>query len=84
MEEKIEMRGVSRGDLMAFFRETGWKEVSPGVWESIHGSVEAGPQEEISLGSVRLPSVTLVFRIVDGEHEKVLTTFRSRFLKAGG
>jgi hypothetical protein len=83
-EEKIEMRGVFLDEILSYFRETGWQEVSPGLWRGKCGSVEAGLQEEVSLGSVRLPSVTLVFRLRRRDHEKVLSSFRSRFLKAGG
>ncbi|HPD97350.1 MAG TPA: hypothetical protein PLP89_03405 [Synergistales bacterium] len=82
--EKIEMRGVSLDEISSHFRETGWQEVSPGLWQRDCDSVEAGLQEEVSLGSIRLPSVTLVFRLRRGDHEKVLSAFRSRFLKAGG
>lgn len=83
-EEKVEMRGVSLDEILSHFRETGWQEVSPGLWSGKCGSVETGPQEEVSLGSIRLPSVTLVFRLRREDHEKVLSSFRSRFLKAGG
>jgi hypothetical protein len=83
-EEKIEMRGVLLDEILSYFRETGWQEVSPGLWRGRWGSVETGVQGEVSLGSIRLPSVTLVFRLRERDHEKILSVFRSRFLKAGG
>ncbi len=82
--EIIEMRGVFRDDLKSFFIETGWQEISPGLWKGEHGSMEMGEQSEVPLGSIKLPSVTLVFRLRERDHEKVLSAFRSRFLKAGG
>jgi len=83
-KEKIEMRGVFLDEVLSHFRETGWEEVAPGLWQRECGSVEAGLQVEVSLGSIRLPSVTLVFSLREKDHEKILAAFRSRFLKAGG
>lgn len=83
-DETIEMRGVSREDLISFFRETGWREVSPGLWRGKHGSMEMGEQSKVSLGSIRLPSVTLVFRLRKSAFDEVLSAFRARFLRAGG
>lgn len=82
--ESIEIRGVSREDVEFYFLECGWKKISPGIWSFRGGSVEIGGLEEVSLGSIRLPSVTLVFRLRMEDHEKVLSAFRARFLRAGG
>jgi len=46
--------------------------------------VEIGELKEVSLGSIRLPSVTLVFRLRKSASDEVLTVFRARFLRAGG
>ncbi|MDO9509544.1 MAG: hypothetical protein Q7I97_09470 [Thermovirgaceae bacterium] len=80
----IEIRGVSREDIESYFLESGWENISPGMWSFGGGRVEIGDFEEVSLGSIRLPSVTLVFRLRKSAFDEVLSTFRARFLRAGG
>lgn len=82
--ESIEIRGVSREDLESWFLGSGWVNVSPGVWSLGGGRVEIEDFEEVSLGSIRLPSVTLVFRLRKSVFDEVLSAFRARFLRAGG
>jgi hypothetical protein len=80
----MEMRGVHLEEILSFFREKGWREIRPGVWQSDFGTVVTGRQKEIYLGSIRLPSVKLVFRLNDMYYDDFLSSFRSRFRKAGG
>jgi len=82
--EIIEIRGVSREEIESFFLESGWENVSQGTWNSRSGEVDIGDFEEVSLGSIRLPSVTLVFRLRKSAFDEVLSAFRARFLRAGG
>ena len=82
--ETIEIRGVSREEIESFFLESGWKNISPGKWSSRRGEVDIGDLEEVCLGSMRLPSVTLVFSLGKNVSDEVLTAFRARFLRAGG
>lgn len=80
----IEIRGVSREDIEVWFSGSGWENVSPGVWNFGGGSVRIGDFKEVSLGSISLPSVTLVFRLRKSVFDEVLSAFRARFLRAGG
>lgn len=82
--ESIEIRGVFREDVVSYFLESGWENISPGIWSFSGGCVEIGDLEEVSLGSIRLPSVTLVFRLRKRAFDEVLSAFRARFLRAGG
>lgn len=82
--ESIEIRGVSREDVESYFLGSGWENISPGTWVFGDGRVEIGDFEEVSLGSISLPSVTLVFRLRESVFDEVLSAFRARFLRAGG
>jgi hypothetical protein len=83
-KEIIEIRGVRMEDIESYFLESGWENTFPGVWSSDGGSVGIGDTEEVFLGSIRLPSVTLVFRLRESGFDEVLSAFRARFLRAGG
>ena len=83
--ETVELRGVTPSELTSFFLCEGFHEAMPmGTWERGSTKARVGGETTISIGSLRIPSVTVAFSGPERELGSLLARFRSCFLRAGG
>ncbi|HCR38003.1 MAG TPA: hypothetical protein DIV80_00745 [Synergistaceae bacterium] len=84
-EETVELRGVTPSELASFFLSEGFHEtMPPGIWERGSTKARIGVETMVSIGSLRIPSITVVFSGPERELGPLLARFRSCFLRAGG
>ncbi|OEF95709.1 hypothetical protein [Desulfuribacillus alkaliarsenatis] len=87
--KQIEMRGMSRQELVDFFVEMGGVSVQDSliIGEDAEGhkwSVELSEQKQIQLCSLLLPATSLTIKADSNLLNHLLMELRMKFLSAGG
>lgn len=84
-EQKLEMRGMRRSEILNYFIHIGAQEVGKGVFKGLEWTVEVGSEAFVSLGRLEIPATVVVFKSLEiSVLDKAVSAFRLRFLSAGG
>lgn len=84
IEKTLEMRGRTRDEIINYFISINGKNVCPGKLIGENWEVEVSEESRIKIGSLEIPSTTVVFRSDKENLEQMISKFRLRFLSAGG
>jgi len=82
MQQTLEMRGMSRSEIIDYFNSICSKEGETFQWQGCR--VEVGSEISISLGSIKVPSAKVTFGGEKNCVESLIAQFRLKFLSAGG
>lgn len=83
-EEILEMRGMRRKEIINYFILLGGKHEADGKFTGPDWEVGIGEERLVALGSLEIPSTTVIFRCREDLLEKMVSAFRLKFLTAGG
>jgi len=83
-EHSLEMRGMPHRDLEEYFFSIGGKHVGQGTYMFTDWNVDLGDEYYVTLGSLRIPTTKVTFRVDEERWPKIVNAFRLRFLSAGG
>ena len=84
IEEKLEMRGMKRIEIVDYFISIGGKVISDENFIGQGWEVEISKEKTIKLGSLKIPATIVILRCREELMEQILSCFRLRFLSAGG
>lgn len=84
VEKTLEMRGMPREEYINYFINIGGALKEDGTYAGESWTVRIGPQVNCALGPMSVPSVKITFFIEDYCCDEMLSSFRLRFLCAGG
>jgi len=84
IEEKLEMRGMKRIEIVNYFISIGGKVISDGNFFGQGWEVELSKEKTIKLGSLKIPATIVILRCREDLIEQMIVAFRLRFLSAGG
>lgn len=82
--ERIELRGVRLEEIRSFLEESGFTETASGEWKDSSAMVRLSHEERVSIGSISLFSVGILFSARSPAGLEILQKMRARFLRAGG
>jgi len=83
-EEVLEMRGMRRKEILDYFTRIGGQDSGCGKFSGQNWEVEVSEENFIMFGSIKIPSTVVLFRGDDQTIEELITSFRFKFLSAGG
>jgi hypothetical protein len=84
LEKILEMRGMQRSEIVNYFISINGKNIGDGKFISEVWEVEIGEEIVITLGALKIPSTTVIFRCKKEISETMVLAFRLKFLTAGG
>jgi hypothetical protein len=84
LHRTFEMRGMHRDDLIEYFISLNGKNVGFGKFIGEKWEVEVCEEDTIAIGSLNLPTTTVVFSCEEELFEPMIYAFRLKFLSAGG
>ncbi len=84
IEKTLEMRGMPRDEIINYFISINGKSVYLGKFVGENWEVEVSEESRIKIGSLEIPSTTVVFRSEKENLEQMILKFRLKFLSVGG
>lgn len=84
IKKELEMRGMRRSEILAYFKDISNNNSGPGKFKGPDWEVEVGEENCVSLGSIKIPSITVKFCGEKEPLDELTCTFRLKFLSAGG
>lgn len=84
IEKTLEMRGMPREEIITYFISINGKNVCLGKFIGENWEVEVSEESRVKIGSLEIPSTTVVFRSEKENLEQMISKFRLKFLSAGG
>jgi hypothetical protein len=83
-EHILDIRGIKRARLVDYFSQMDRASVSGDYIRGDNWEVQIGEEQELQMGSVKLPLVKLVFHMDDKAYQVMLQDFRIKFSCMGG
>lgn len=85
VEEKIEIRGISRKELISYLKQIGATATNNLIWEGVNWSCHVGDEGSFRMFQSTIPKVELIFKAESEEIlSHILTLFRKKTFRAGG
>jgi hypothetical protein len=84
VEKILEMRGMRRREIVAYFVEIAEIDMGEGKFRGKGWEVQVGDEDIAFLGSLKIPATRVRFVCDIQTMEKALAAFRLKFLSAGG
>lgn len=78
------MRGMRRSEIIDYFIGIDGKDLGLGKFKGQDWVVEVSEESLITIGSLEIPSTTVLFRGDEERLEQMVFEFRLKFLSAGG
>ena len=82
--KKVEMRGMPRSDLVAYFVSIGGHAIGNKKYLGEQWEVEIDKEEVCSLGVIKVPCTRIIFCVEEEALDEMMYQFRLKFLSAGG
>lgn len=80
----LEMRGMKRKEIMAYFLSIDEKYLEPDQFIGEGWNAKVNEEKDVRLGSINIPSTVVEFSGNKEQLEQVIADFRLKFLTAGG
>lgn len=84
IEKILEMRGMHRAEIMDYFISIDGTNIGFGKFIGPNWEVDISEENLIIIGSLKIPSTTVLFRSEKEQLEQMIWAFRLKFLSAGG
>lgn len=84
LQKTLEMRGMSRNDIINYFSSINGENIGSEKFIGENWEVEVSQETLATIGSLNIPSTTVVFRCKEELLEPMISAFRLKFLSAGG